>query len=171
MAGRVPRVMVVADSGITSRAIEYWGGGGWSHMANVLADDSIIDARVDQMKIRGVAYPAGVQRRPAGYLDRVPRWVLLEIGGEEHYSRWLAALVSQLHKPYDSIGILDFLTGSVEDRNWREQTAWFCSELGVWALERAGLCPALPDPIFRVTPGGALLLCIGRGARVVASRG
>lgn len=170
-----PRVMVVADVGLVSWGIET--GGGWSHMANVLADDSIIDARSDSMKFPGgLKVPAGVQRRPAGYLDSIRKWVVLEgpeddPGGKWSYNRWEYALVSQLKKPYDFIGIWDFLSDSVIDRNWRDESAWFCDELAVWAQEKAGYVPQLPEPVFRITPSAALLFDIGAGWRVVAGRG
>jgi hypothetical protein len=161
------RVMLVADTGVSSRLIEWFGGGGWSHFANVLADGTIIDARSDRV----AGAPPGVQRRPARYLDSERKWVLLQLGAEHQYEPWVNALVSQLGKPYDQIGIWDFATGSVYDRNWRDQSAWFCSELGVWAQEQAQMCPRLPGPVFRITPGAALLLDIGLGATVLASRG
>jgi len=172
LSKRRPRVMLIADTAWSSRCIEWWGGGGWSHFANVLSDSSIIDARSDAIKVRGEGrIPPGVQRRPAGYLDDCKRWVLLELGTEAQYGHWQAALIGQLGKPYDFIGIRDFLTGSVRDRNWRSESAWFCDELGIWAQEQARICPRLPDPIYRLTPGAALLLDIGLGAQVVASRG
>lgn len=176
----VPRVMVVADVGLVSWGIET--GGGWSHMANLLADGSIIDARSDRVHdsrtgkpvlIDGKRIPPGVQRRPGYYLEGIKKWVVLEAPSTApgNYDAWKHALEAQLGKPYDFIGILDFLTESPLDRNWRDQTAWFCDELAVFAMEQSGYCPPLPQPVFRITPSAALLLAIGLGWRVTGSRG
>lgn len=178
----VPRVMVVADSGLISWGIET--GGGWSHMANLMADGSIIDARSDRIRDTrtgkrclgpdGKPISPGVQRRPGSYLEGIKKWVVLqgpEDGNGRSYDRWRLALEAQLGKPYDFIGILDFLTESPLDRNWRDQRAWFCDELAVWAMEQAGYTPQIPEPVFRITPSAALLLAIGLGWRVVAQRG
>ena len=102
----------------------------------------------------------------------MPRWILLEVGTEKHYGPWMGALASQIGKPYDFIGILDFVTGSTQDRNWRDESAWFCDELGVWAEERANITPRLPDPVYRLTPGSALMLNLGLpGTKVLAYAG
>lgn len=158
---------MVAGAGKSSKLIEYWGGGGWSHWANVLEDGSIWDARSD---VEG-GKPPGVQHRPAGYLDAQPRRALLEFGGPEHYGPWAAALESQEGKPYDKVGIKDFATGSYTDRNWRDESAWFCDEYGLWAAEQACAVPKVPVPLFRINPGAAMLYILGAGARVVQTWG
>lgn len=172
MSARI-RVMFTAGSEFSSKAIEWFGGGGWSHMANVLADGSIIDARNDIVKFNGVCYPTGVQHRPKGYLEaECSRWVVLEIPCTVFQARsWELNLWSQVRKPYDQIGIMDFVTGGAKDRNWRDESAWFCSELGIWAQEKAVICPPLATPVFRIPPGEALLITMALGGMVVASKG
>lgn len=176
--------MFVADVGLVSYGIKLTGG--WSHEANLLADDSILDARSDWVKDAkghyflgpdtGKPIPPGVQHRPAGYLNPCPRWIVLE-GPEDgphwSYERWRNALVSQLDKPYDYIGILDFVTLSMDDRNWRDESAWFCDEYATWAQEQGGYTYGreIPVPFFKLNPSGALLYTVGLGWRVAASRG
>ena len=166
------RVMLTAGTGLTSRWIEWWGGGGWSHFANVLADGSIIDARSDVVTFRGQSFPTGVQRRPAGYLNTEPRWVAVDVPCTVAQAKeWEHVLRSQLGKPYDFPGILDFATGSLKDRNWRDESAWFCSELGLWAQEQVGICPRLAAPVFKIPPGEGLLIDIALGGQIVAAKG
>ena len=166
------RVMFTAGNGWTSRPIEWFGGGGWSHAASVLADGSIIDARSDVVTYKGQRFKPGVQLRPAHYLDSEPRWIEVEIPcTREHARKRDELLHSQLKKPYDFPGIWDFVDGSYRDRNWRDESAWFCSELETWALEMSGICPALTAPVCKITPGDALLIAQAAGGRVVAYRG
>jgi hypothetical protein len=72
----------------------------------------------------------------------------------EQENVWLTFLYNQVGLPYDHLGIWDFITGSAADRNWREETAWFCDELALASGERAGL-PQLFIPTFQVTPNSA----------------
>ena len=167
MAGHI-RVRFCADVAIPSRLIEYFGGGGWSHMANFLADGRIIDARSD----RSGGQPPGVWVRPAHYLDNVAKWMDVEISctpGQALY--WEKQLLSQRGKPYDKIGILDFIDGSYEDRSWRDESAWFCDELGIWAQEGAKICPPLTTPVYKLTPGAAAMIDLALGGKIVKSRG
>jgi len=46
----------------------------------------------------------------------------------------LAAMESQVGKPYDFGAIFGILL----DRDWRDTSKWFCSELVAWACEQAG---------------------------------
>ena len=137
-------------------------------MANFLADGRVIDARLGPAG----GQPGGVWIRPGNYLDSVAKWVDVEIpcsAGQAKY--WEMLLLSQRKKPYDTLGIIDFVTGSYRDRNWRDESAWFCDELGIWAQEGANICPQLPTDTFKLTPGEALLIDIALGGKVVASRG
>lgn len=179
-----PRIMVVAGPDFSSGAIERFGGGAghWSHMANVLSDGTILDARDNVMTMGGKTYPAGVQLRPAGYLDSDTRWAIFEAPCDANYDAWHQAGVSQLLKPYDSAGILGFaenvFTGQEEDRNYAPQDpglnkAWFCDELCSWMAMKAGDVPWLPRqfPLYQQTPSSALNLFIGAGWRMTQSKG
>lgn len=167
----------------SSRAIEGFGGGWPSHMANLLADGSVWDARDNKITYGGQSYPAGVHHRPAGYLEAEnKRWAILEppAGGELKYNDWVKTLESQEGKPYDQIGIMDFakglVTGKYEDRNWgpddpSASAAWFCDEYAVWAAGINGLVPwPIPVPLFTLTPGSALIFLMGAKWQVTASQ-
>lgn len=173
--------MMVGGSACSSHAIEAVGGGEWSHMAGLLADGSFWDARADVIKFGGMAYQPGVQHRPAGYLQAEnKRWAIFEApaGSDSVYDQWVALLASQVGKPYDKHGILDFvpglLTGNFEDQNYADDKslAWFCDELQIWAAGRLGLLPwPLPLKLFAQTPGAGLNLFIGASWSMIASAG
>jgi len=176
-----PRIMVTRGDALSSRAIEGYGGGWPSHMANLLADGSVWDARSDVINFGGVKYPAGVQHRPAGYLEAEnAKWAIFEAppGSERVYPYWVELLQSQEHKPYDHAGIIAFgvgvFTGKFQDQNYADDksTAWFCDEYSIWAAGKPGLIPwPLPLKISRQTPGAGLNLFIGARWRLTAAKG
>jgi uncharacterized protein YycO len=167
------RQMTVAGTGFSSRLIE-WRSDDWSHTATVLPDGSILDSRSDVVAAsrQGEYFPAGVQIRPRGYLDGEPKWVLIEIPcTSEQRERFHEIALSQVGKPYDFAGIWQFITGGIKDRNWRDESAWYCTELHVWALEQAGICTPLATPVFKLDPGDGVLLAQALGGQIVASHG
>lgn len=162
------RVRFVADQSFVSRTIGWFGGGIWSHMATYISDDIVIDSRMDI--IQGIL--PGVRERPIEYLDRYKQWLTLEIPCTEvQEAACITALRSQLGKPYDKIGIWNFATGSMDDTNWRDLSAWFCDALAIWAQEVAGICPFLTLPAVRLTPSTAFLIDQALGGKVIASKG
>lgn len=168
MTAKKIKVRFCAAAGFLSGSIKWFGGSIFSHMANFLADGRIIDARDDNPCGNG----RGVQIRPGDYLDSVARWIDVEIAcTPPQANAWEDALRSQVGKPYDERGILDFIIGSSRDRNWRDQSAWFCDELGAWAQEEAGICPRLIAPTFKLTPGAVALVDMAIGGNIVQSKG
>jgi hypothetical protein len=190
---RVPRIMVVAADAISSRLIEGFGGGRWSHMANILTSGTILDARDDWTPARpgwdsgngvlvdrsGKVKP-GVRLRPGGYLDGSPRWAVFEGPADARYAKWEAAGRSILGRPYDSVGIEDFavglFTGRYDDKNYAPKNpaaskAFFCDEASVFMAATAGYFQWPPLPIFTLTPGAALNLFIGAGWKLIRHRG
>lgn len=180
-----PRIMVVAGRELSSRAIEGFGGGRWSHMANILSDGTVLDAFSQRMHLEGKWYEAGVQLRPAGYLEKkYRRWAMFQAPYDSYldYEEWSRAGMHQLGKPYDSDGIIAFavglFTGRYRDRNYvhahpERSSAWFCDEL---CAHMGIVASQLPQPphelrLSTLTPGGALNLFIGAGWQLVASRG
>lgn len=184
-----PRIMVVGSGGAWwrpstwfSHAIEGIAGGPWSHMANVLGDGSIWDAQNVPLVMDGKLYPAGVQHRPAGYLDPCERWAVFEApaGSEAHYAAWVKDLESQEGKPYDFPGIWDFpramLLGRYTDPDYapeapQDSKAWFCDEYCDWAAIRRGLIPRPPTPPYTFSPGASLNLYVGARWRLVKLKG
>jgi hypothetical protein len=110
----------------------------YSHMACLLSDDSIVDARADIMKINGVVYPAGVQRRPAHYFwpqvrcDVYERAVPMAV---QH--AWETYNLVQARKgiPYDAEGILGFaLNEPWWHTMWHRKGSAICSAYGISTL-------------------------------------
>jgi hypothetical protein len=185
--------LIIGDcrgSDCLSRTIGWFGGGYYSHSTTLFPrswlpfvstarpDYSlkhippggalVLDSRNDSV---GGA-PPGVQIRAASYLPKhgeAVDWRHLPCSARQEACIY-RALISQLGKPYDKIGILDYVTGALRDRNWQNESAWFCSELRTWSWIAAGLLSrstypnALP---YRVTPGGSALIAWGLSATPV----
>lgn len=130
---------------------------------------TVIDARSDV--IEGIS--PGVQRRPAKYLDAYPRWIKMRLPcTTEQWIGVVGSLKDQINKPYDQVGIWDFATCSLKDRNWREHSAWFCDELDAYVLEKWKVLQRIDLPMYRLTPGAVALMCQQvAGAQIIASRG
>lgn len=170
-----PRVIVVGGTDGGSRAIERAGFGLWSHMAAILADGSVLDARSDI--IDGI--PPGVQLRPIAYLEAYPTSATFEAPSGDHYAAWEAALRSQLLKPYDMRGIEDFgigtFTGHYADPNYAAAAskAWFCDELQFWGAVQSKDIPEPPAWVnpFTLTPVAASYFFLGAGWIQTAGKG
>lgn len=179
----LPRIIVVANSSPSARAIEDFGE--WSHMGNLLSDDTVLDARDNAMVFPGPwgKIKAGVQLRPPGYLQKEnKRWAIFEFGTPQMYASWRNAGLSQIGKPYDSAGILayvwGFFSGRHTDGNYDAQApeksrAWFCDAFSIfmasWGCHYLNLPPDYRP--YDQTPGAALNLFIGHGSRCIASAG
>ena len=163
----------VAASGWSSRAIEWFGAGGFSHVDCVLPESycrqqripigSLLGARSD---VTGGALP-GVRIRPPTYETWPKRLTLRVPCTDQQAQAWLDFLLAQVGKPYDKIGILAFMIG----RNWREENSWWCSELFVRALEVAGICGDLAVPWYKITPGDAALVASALGGQPILKLG
>ena len=144
----------VRGHGLASLAIEWFGGGGFSHVTTLWDKEHVLDSRLE----------GGVQIRPVGSLgSEVTTWVSIPTS-PGRIAKCRNVLDSQVGKPYDKQGIWNFASGSARDRNWRNQTAWFCDELAVWSWEQAEICPELLLAPNRITPGGAALVASALGA-------
>lgn len=138
-----------------SKAIAWFTQGTVSHVDAIMPDGTLLGARNDS--IAGI--PAGVQVRPSGYapFSHVVRVVLpcpRQMSADFYQLCW-----GEIGKPYDSEGILGFIVG----RDWRDPSAWFCSELVGTMLERSGyFASPLATPANKLSPAGLLLACSGR---------
>jgi uncharacterized protein YycO len=144
-----------ANTGLSSDAIELFGGGIYSHVDIVWPDGRLYGARSDV--IGGV--PSGVQFRPANYMVS-PLVTPISIPcspGEE--AKGLAWALTQKGKPYDKLGIVAFGLG----RNWRTEGAWWCSELVARMLEIAFNFECVIS-MNKVTPGGAAIMACSLAA-------
>jgi hypothetical protein len=128
-----------------SALIRAFGHGPFSHVDAVLPD-GLLGARAD----------GGVQIRPVGYAP-FSRVLRVELPATpEQAAAASVFLRAPVGKPYDDLAIAAFAA----DRNWRDDAAWFCSELQSAMLESIGWFPhTLATPANRLTPDDLLLLC------------
>jgi hypothetical protein len=139
----------VLGAGFSSSVIAWFGGGdnsalGFSHVDCMLPDGRLLGARSDWV---GGA-PPGVRIRPSGY-EAWKRRVVFELASTPAQEKlFYDFLMAQVGKPYDKLAIFSFIA----DRDWRDDSAWFCSELAAAASEHAGACDALYLPANKLSP-------------------
>lgn len=111
--------------GFYSKIIQFGTWDWCSHVSLVLDDGSILDALPGK----------GVSVHP--YIDyaRVERYAIKGLDADTS-AKIIAFEKSQIGKPYDWSGIFDF--GIRRNRNWKDDKAWFCSELQAAAFELSG---------------------------------
>lgn len=111
-----------------SALIRYFNWIDISHVDLVLPSGDLLGARTD--------HNPGVQIRPKGYAT-FSRIVQIDFdftsAQTEAYIAWIK---TQIGKPYDSYGIEEFFIH--RRRDWRNPSAWFCSEVQARASEVAG---------------------------------
>ncbi len=152
----------------SSRAISWFSAGHLSHVDTVLHGGRLLGARSDVVKSRAGPIPSGVRIRPADYEDFASRVVFELYCTVPQKMRYLTFLQEQIGAPYDKLGIAGFVTG----RDWRDESAWFCSELVTRGLEVARITPTLYIPAFKVTPVACAMLVSALGGRITfASKG
>lgn len=144
------RLQFSFQDNLPSELITYFGhGAGFSHVDAVMDDGRLLGARLD----------GGVQIRPAGYAAftrTLP--VTLGAAASQNQEFW-DFLNQQIGKPYDSRAVIGFAAG----RDWREATAWFCSELVAAALESSYWFPYdLTTPVNKIDPDDLLLAISAR---------
>ena len=130
------------------------------HVDLVLMDGSLLGAQ-NESGLGGK--PSGVQIRPASYVAESGGTDLIRVtiptdpfADKKVYDFAMA----QIGKPYDVTAIAGFVAG----RNWREDDAWFCSELAAAALEQGAIFPSpLYAPANKITPAGLLLVASAFG--------
>ena len=149
------RLQFVRGSGLSSAAIAWFSQGTFSHVDAVLPDGTLLGARSD---VCG-GQPPGVRVRPHGYEVWTQRVVFSIPASDAQAEAWEAFLRSQVGKPYDKIAILGFALG----RDWRDDGAWICSELGAAALEATGIVPQLYLAAAKITPEALALVCSAIG--------
>ncbi len=104
-----------------------------------------------------------MQIRPAFYekwKERVVMQIETSAGQERQFYDFL---MPQVGKPYDSTAIWGFVAG----RDWRNDDAWYCSELGTAAIEVSNICPVLYTPRNKVTPAALATVMSALGASVM----
>jgi hypothetical protein len=109
----------------------------------------LVGARFNQDK----GLSKGVSVRPHDY-NNVSREIYMQTRTSPDLdAKVYAAALSQVGKPYDLSGIINFAL----HRDWRETDSWFCSELVAWAFEQAGYKLLNTPDVNRITPRDLLL--------------
>jgi uncharacterized protein YycO len=131
-------IRLVSGKGISSNIIKLGTFSEWSHVDLVTPDYQFLGARID----------GGVQVRKPGYdiPYKTQCFVDVPLNAAQEQRLWDFAN-AQVGKPYDWTAIL----GIAFRRDWREDDAWFCSELVAAAFEQAGR-PLLQGLLNRITP-------------------
>lgn len=128
----------------------------FSHVDVVLPDGNMLGASDSPAAPCIAGNPHGVAIRPPEYqLFNVRRQLHIET---DRADAVVAKIMGQLGRPFDGDGVRQFLDDSVYTRDWRDPTAWFCSELVAWGCEGTYWDVELLWPKGRVSPTALLFL-------------
>jgi hypothetical protein len=144
------RLQFVEGTGLGSGLIKLFGHGLYSHVDSVLPDGTLLGARSDVMS----GAPAGVQVRPAGYVNADKVYRLDLPATDAQASAFYDFMKAQIGKPYNKIGILAFTVNAA----WTSVGAYFCSQLVTAALQECGWLKELSEPPNKVDPDDLLLI-------------
>lgn len=156
------RWQFVHQRDFASDAIALVGAGIFSHVDILLDSGELLGARSDSVGGK----PPGVQVRPAGYLaDKWDHQVIIAVPCTVLQKAVADSFAQgQLGKPYDPEAILAFVFG----RNWREENAWFCSELGARYGEVSGVFAPLSSADNKIAPNALALVCSAMPGRTIS---
>lgn len=161
------QLQYVRGRGLVSSAIMLFSGGLVSHVDVVLPDGSLVGARSDRIKVGERKYDSGVQIRPPSYEPWDGRVVVELRCRRSQKAAAVNWLMHQRGKPYDHVGILAF----IGNRDWRDPSAWFCSELVTAMLEHAGIIGHVFWPASKITPAASLGMVTAAGGHVTIMEG
>lgn len=138
-------IQLSTEAGFQSQFIRVFTWSDFSHVDFILPQVGFLGSRVNP----DGAKAGGVQIRPLDYAKftkTLQLWIDLDT---TTHSRVMDYAMSQIGKPYDKTGILNFGL----HRNWKEDDSWFCSEFVAACFERGGW-PLLDRlvPVSRITP-------------------
>jgi hypothetical protein len=155
------RFQFVRQADLASDLIALVGAGQFSHVDISLDDYSLLGARSDSVGGK----PPGVQIRPANYdVDVWTHQVLISVPCTvEGKAAALAFVNAQVGKGYDKLAIAGFVVG----RNWRDESEWFCSELGARYGEVAGAFAEMFAPDNKIAPNALALVCSAVPGRAI----
>ena len=132
----------------------------FSHVDIVLPDGNLLGASDSPNAPVVDGNPGGVAIRPPNYQPFAIRRQALVNCSSKVESAFLDRAMSQLGEPFDNSAMHAVFNNQMHsERNWRDEAAWFCSELKAWCLEEAGFFPyELLISKNRVTPPDLLLM-------------
>lgn len=132
----------------------------FSHVDAVLEDGNLLGAS-DSPKAPFIeGNPSGVAIRPPDYQPFAIRRMAHIYVPARVEVRFYEILRSQLGEPFDNSAMHAVFSSPTEaDRNWKDESQWFCAELKAWGLEEAGAFDVLPLISKKwVTPPDLLLM-------------
>lgn len=125
------KIVFYRGTGIINRAIRFFSRGGYSHVAIILKDGSIIEA-----------YPFKGVRRRSGIKDEIKKDTTIETymvpASHEECISIEQFLISQLGKKYDYLSVFGFILYATKESRKASQK-WFCSELVFAAFQKANI--------------------------------
>lgn len=142
---------VTSGGSAVSKMIQFSQYGFWaSHVEAVMPEGTLL----------GAHFAGGVMNRPADYdAGAFTQEEFVDLPAtEEVRDRFHAMMRAEVGKPYDVTAIAAF----VARRDWREDDSWFCSELVMAMLDRAGWFPGrVATEANHLTPRDARLIISG----------
>jgi hypothetical protein len=143
-----------------SRLIAWACRSPFSHVDYVMEDGNLLGASDSPHAPVLAGNPSGVAIRPMDYQPFAIRRIAHIYVPARVESRFDEIMRSQLGEPFDSHAMhAVFMPDNKFERDWRDASMWFCSELKAWGFEEAG---ALDVPPLvskkRVTPPDLLLI-------------
>lgn len=132
----------------------------FSHVDYVLEDGNLLGASDSPNAPYISGNPSGVAIRPPDYQLFAIRRVAHVYCPTRVESRFDEIIRSQIGEPFDSHAMhAVFKPDNMGNRDWRDASAWFCSELKAWGFEEAGAFDVVPlVSKDRVTPADLLLM-------------
>ena len=132
----------------TSKAIDWFSHGWWSHVDAVLPDGRLLGAR----------FSGGVAIRPADYLGTTKIQQVNLPCSDDMSAKFYEFLNTQVGKAYDKTAIAAFIF----NRDWQNPKDWYCSELQASGLVTCGYLPhKLAIPNNKITPSDLYFLLSG----------
>jgi hypothetical protein len=132
----------------------------FSHVDYVMADGNLLGASDSPNAPYLDGNPSGVAIRPSDYQPFAIRRIANIYVPARVESRFDELMRSQLGEPFDNAAMhAVFQPDNSHNRDWRDASAWFCSELKAWGLEESGAFDVQPlVSKDRVTPPDLLLM-------------
>lgn len=143
-----------------SRLIAWACRSPFSHVDYVMADGNLLGASDSPNAPYIEGNPSGVAIRPPDYQPFAIRRIAHIYVPTRVELRFNDLMRSQLGEPFDSHAMHSvFLPDNSADRDWRDASAWFCSEMKAWGFEESGAFDVQPlVSKGRVTPPDLLLM-------------
>jgi hypothetical protein len=132
----------------------------FSHVDYVMEDGNLLGSSDSPHAPCLTGNPSGVAVRPPDYQPFAIRRVAHIFVPIRVETRFDELMRSQLGEPFDNRAMhAVFQPDNSHNRDWKDASAWFCSELKAWGLEESGVFDVPPlVSKDRVTPPDLLLM-------------